>query len=147
MERGLLWLPLLAVFVGLAWAGWNEYQKVQAYERWATDFDRSKYDIRAVLGQVGSTLTWGRPTRQGPVGLISLSLTEVEHIQLQVDGRVIEPGTEPQGGKLVHLEIGLSQGPSYQIPFTDVDLARRWQKALQELIQALKSASDNLETL
>ncbi|MFZ4639632.1 MAG: hypothetical protein ACOYMP_04395 [Nodosilinea sp.] len=147
MERGLLWLPLLAVFVGLAWAGWNEYHKVQAYERWATGFDRSKYDIRAVLGQVGSTLTWGRPTRQGPVDLISLSLTEVEHIQLQVDSRVIEPGTEPQGGKLVYLEVGLNHGPSYQIPFTDLDLARRWQKALQELIQALKSASDNLETL
>ncbi|XGB43032.1 MAG: hypothetical protein LVS60_04275 [Nodosilinea sp. LVE1205-7] len=143
MERGLLWLPLLIIFVGLAWAGWNEYQKVQAYERWASDFDRSKYDIRSVLGQIGSTLTWGRPTRQGPVDLISLSLTEVKHIQLQVDGQVLEPDAESQSGQQIYLELELYHGPGYQIAFTEVDLARRWQKVLQELIQRLKSASDN----
>ncbi|MCF3606421.1 hypothetical protein L2E81_07160 [Planktothrix agardhii 1033] len=35
MERGLLWLPLLAIFIGLAWSGWNEYQKLEAYQAWA----------------------------------------------------------------------------------------------------------------
>ena len=50
MERGLLWLPLLAVFFWLAWSGWNEYQKVEAYRRWAADYDKAKYDLYAVLG-------------------------------------------------------------------------------------------------
>ncbi len=53
MTRGLIWLPLLAIFIGLAWAGWNEYQKLEAYRAWAEQFDRAKYDIYAVLGQKG----------------------------------------------------------------------------------------------
>jgi hypothetical protein len=63
MERGLMWLPLLALFGWLAWAGWREFQKVEAYEAWAQDFDRHKYDIYAVLGQKDDRLVWGKPTR------------------------------------------------------------------------------------
>ena len=29
MERGLIWLPLLALIIGLTWVGWKEYQKVE----------------------------------------------------------------------------------------------------------------------
>jgi hypothetical protein len=47
----LLWFPLLAVFIGLAWAGWNEFQKLEVYKSWAAQFDRAKFDIYAVLGQ------------------------------------------------------------------------------------------------
>jgi hypothetical protein len=32
------------------------------------------------------------------------------------------------------------QGARSVIPFTDVDLAQRWQKVLQQLLEALKSA-------
>ena len=45
MERGLLWLPLLGIFIWLSWAGWNEYQKLEAYRAWAESFEKSKYDI------------------------------------------------------------------------------------------------------
>ena len=65
MERGLLWLPLLAVFIWLARTGWNEYQKVEKYRVWAEDFDNAKYDIYSVLGKKGQELTWGKPTRKG----------------------------------------------------------------------------------
>ena len=65
MERGLLWLPLLVAFFGLAWSGWNEYQKIEFYKQWAEKFERHKYDIYAVLGQQGDRLTWGQPTRKG----------------------------------------------------------------------------------
>jgi hypothetical protein len=85
MERGLLWLPLLAAFIWLAWSGWNEYQKVEAYRHWASQFERAKYDIYAVLGQKGSDLTWGKPTRQGPVELETFSLQDVQAIRLLVD--------------------------------------------------------------
>ncbi|MBD3561673.1 hypothetical protein H6S82_22920, partial [Planktothrix sp. FACHB-1355] len=78
MERGLIWLPLLALFIWLAWAGWNEFQKVEAYRRWASQFERAKYDIYAVLGQNGSNLTWGKPTRTEPVNLQTFSLKNVK---------------------------------------------------------------------
>ncbi len=62
MERGLIWLPLLGLFIWLAWQGRNEFQKVEAYQNWAKQFEKSKYDIYAVLGQNGNELTWGKPT-------------------------------------------------------------------------------------
>ncbi|WOD37570.1 hypothetical protein [Nodosilinea sp. E11] len=140
MERGLLWLPLLAVFIGLAWAGWHEFQKVQAYEAWATEFDRSKYDIRSMLGQRGDDLTWGRPTRQGPIDLTTLSLHEVATLQLEIDGQPAADDVDSAKGT-IELAIATTSGETYRIPFTDPDLASRWEKALQESLQTLKSAS------
>ncbi len=140
MERGLLWLPLLAVFIGLAWAGWHEYQKVQAYEAWAAEFDRSKYDIKAMLGQRGDDLTWGRPTRQGPIDLTTLSLQAITGLRLEIDGRPMVDEAQPAKGK-VELALATTSGETYRIPFTDSDLALRWEKALHQSLQALKSAS------
>ncbi|MFQ4136056.1 hypothetical protein PGN35_007020 [Nodosilinea sp. PGN35] len=141
MERGLLWLPLLGVFIGLAWAGWHEFQKVQAYEAWATGFDRSKYDIRSMLGQRGDDLTWGRPTRRGAIDLTTLSLRQVTSLQLEIDGEAAPPEPAPLTGKSVALALVTASGTTYRIPFTDGDLARRWEKALHQSLQALKSAS------
>ncbi|MGG6240614.1 hypothetical protein ACQ4N7_18485 [Nodosilinea sp. AN01ver1] len=140
MERGLLWLPLLAVFIGLAWAGWHEYQKVQAYEAWAAQFDRSKYDIKAMLGQRGDDLTWGRPTRQGPIDLTTLSLQAIADLRLEINGQPVVDETQPAKGK-VELALATASGETYRIPFTDSDLALRWEKALHQSLQALKSAS------
>ncbi|MBW4485928.1 MAG: hypothetical protein KME14_25670 [Tildeniella torsiva UHER 1998/13D] len=141
MERGLLWLPLLAVFLGLAWAGRHEFQKVQAYEAWATGFDRSKYDIRSMLGQRGDDLTWGRPTRQGPIDLTTLSLQQVTTLQLEINGEVVPADQASPTGKSVELTLATASGETYRIPFTDGDLAQRWEKALHQSLQALKSAS------
>ncbi|MGB3137771.1 MAG: hypothetical protein WBG38_11260 [Nodosilinea sp.] len=139
MERGLLWLPLLAIFVGLAWAGWHEFQKVQAYEVWADEFDRSKYDIKAMLGQRGNDLTWGYPTRQGPIEITTLSLNTVSGVQLEINGQPVDDA-QPAKGK-VELALATTSGQTYRIPFTESDLARRWEKALRQSLQALKSAS------
>ncbi|MBE9110689.1 hypothetical protein IQ273_14810 [Nodosilinea sp. LEGE 07298] len=140
MERGLLWLPLLAVFIGLAWAGWHEYQKVQAYEAWAAEFDRSKYDIKAMLGQQGDDLTWGRPTRQGPIDLTTLSLQAITSLRLEINGQPVTNEAQPAKGK-IELALATASGETYRIPFTDSDLALRWEKALHQSLQALKSAS------
>ena len=82
MERGLLWLPLLVAFIGLAWAGWNEYQKLEAYKQWAQQFERAKYDIYAALGQADRTLTWGLPTRQGVIDLQQANIDQIQTIDL-----------------------------------------------------------------
>ena len=132
MERGLLWLPLLAVFFWLAWSGWNEYQKVEAYRRWASQFDRAKYDIYAVLGQKGSDLTWGKPTRTEPVNVQTLSLKNVRSIRLLVDDRSFDLEQAPDRGRTVALEFAFSSGDSVKIPFTEIPLAVEWGKHLQQ---------------
>jgi len=133
MARGLMWLPLLVVFFGLAWAGWNEYRKLEAYKVWATQFERAKYDIYAVLGQQGNLLTWGLPTRNGMIDTAVLDLTTVETLTLEVDGQPIAPDQLPEKGRFA-LGFALKAGDvpteglchRTSIPFTDGDIARRW---------------------
>lgn len=141
MERGLIWLPLLALFVGLAWAGWNEYQKVEAYRRWSQSADRAKYDIYAILIQQGNQLSWGLPTRQGPVNLQSLDLRQVRSMQLLVDGNPVSAEQPPERGRKAELAFSLENDRTVQIPFTEVKLATKWFQVLQEDWQKVKPES------
>jgi hypothetical protein len=131
MERGLLWLPLLAFFIGLAWVGWKEYQKVEAYQVWAQQFDHAKYDLYAVLGQTGDTLTWGIATSKGVVRLETFSLGQVEEIRMLVND---QPITEPipRKGKAVLEFIRRDGLATLSIPFTEPPLAHQWQQHLRK---------------
>lgn len=133
MERGLLWLPLLITFSWLAWAGWNEYQKVSAYQDWAKDFEQAKYDIYAVLGQKGRELTWGKPTRSKPSQLTTFSLDKVENIELLVDNKPWDIEALPAQGKPC-LKFSLFDHSTQEIPFTEIPLAAKWYKYLLELL-------------
>lgn len=136
MERGLFWLPLLALFFWLAWAGWNEYQKLEAYKLWAAPFERSKYDIYAVLGQKGRELTWGLPTRKEPVNLETVSLDEVRSLRLLVNEKPVALEAAPTKGRAV-LELVCADRPQpVRIPFTEPPLAAKWGQYLQANLQA-----------
>lgn len=132
MARGLVWFPLLALFIGLAWAGWNEYQKLEAYKVWAEGFDRAKYDIYSVLGQKGHNLTWGKPTRKGPINLETFSLQQVQTIQLVANNQTVDLENLPTKGRDVAIEFHLEGGSLIRVPFTDVELAAQWTKVLQQ---------------
>ncbi|AFZ15399.1 hypothetical protein Cri9333_4619 [Crinalium epipsammum PCC 9333] len=144
MERGLLWLPLLFTFIWLAWSGWNEYQKVEAYRSWASQFDQAKYDIYAVLGQKGKEVTWGKPTRKGIINLQNFSLKNVQAIQLLVNNQVINLAELPDKGNKIFLEFRFSQSNnSTKIPFTEVDLAAKWAKYLQQELERCQQSTTN----
>ncbi len=147
MLHGLLWLPLLVVFFVLAGLGWHEWQKLQAYQVWAQDFDQAKYDIRAVLGLKRNQLTWGKPTRQQPKNLQTLSLESVQEIQVWVDQQPIaltHPPTQAHQIDLVLISPSLSD--PVHIPFTDVTLAVRWAEYLQRQIQDLSLTGQGTPT-
>jgi hypothetical protein len=129
MARGLAWLVFLAIFAGLAYAGWSEFQKLQAYERWAADFDRAKYDICAILGQKGQQLTWGKPSRQGVQDPQTISLDAVSAIRLLINGVVADPLNSKQG-KTIELELLCENQENCKIPFTDLEIAIKWGQAL-----------------
>ncbi len=139
MERGLLWLPLLGAFFWLAWSGWNEYQKIEAYRNWAQQFERAKYDIYAVLGQKGSELTWGKPTRKEPINLQTFSLKKVQSIRLMVDDKVADLEVPPTKGRAIALEFIFPEPTaSIKVPFTEIPLATQWGKHLQQELQRLR---------
>lgn len=125
MVRGLLWLPLLALFIGLTWAGWNEYRKLEAYKLWAQSFERAKYDIYAALGQQGDALTWGVPTRQGVIEASTLNLKEVKQAALEVDAEPVNPDDLPRKGRFA-IGFTLENGDHLSIPFTDGEMAAQW---------------------
>ncbi|GAB4244433.1 MAG: hypothetical protein Kow0049_34310 [Stanieria sp.] len=139
MERGLLWLPLLGVFIWLAWSGWNEYQKVEGYRIWSEKYDKAKYDLLAVLGKKGSEITWGNPTRKGILNLNNFSLQDVQQINLLVGNNPIDNlDNLPDKGKPV-LNFTLTNNNSIKIPFTDISLAAQWTKYLQQEWQHLQN--------
>ncbi len=132
MERGLLWLPLLVAFIWLAWSGWNEYQKLEAYKVWAEKFENAKYDIYAVLGKQDDKLTWGKPSRKGMVDLETFSLNNVTTINLLVSDRPVDLDNLPSKGKPA-LEFAIVDSDnSVKIPFTDISLAAKWCQYLQQ---------------
>jgi hypothetical protein len=141
MERGLIWLPLLIIFFWLAIAGWNEYQKVETYQAWAIGFEKAKYDILAVLGQQQDQLTWGQPSRKGPVNLQTFSLQEVQSIWLLVDKKSVDIDNPPKKGGEIELEFQLEEASTpIRIPFTEIPLAAKWGKYLRyelEKVQGL----------
>jgi hypothetical protein len=132
MERGLLWLPLLAVFIGLAWSGWNEYQKVEAYRLWAQDFEQAKYDILSVVGVQGQQVTIAKPTRRGLVDLQQFSLDEIAAIRLLVDGQPVDSDPIPDRGQVMVELIGVDRETCFRVPFTELDLALKWTHYLQK---------------
>ncbi|RZM76145.1 hypothetical protein [Leptolyngbya iicbica] len=139
MERGLLWLPLLGVFIWLAWAGWNEYQKLEAYKQWAATFERAKYDIYAVLGQQGDRLVWGKPTRQGPVALQEVTLSALQTLTLYSAERPLPEKANLPKGCTIAIGLELDDNTQQWIPFTDADLALAWKNQLQTLQESLQS--------
>ncbi|WP_013322097.1 hypothetical protein [Gloeothece verrucosa] len=132
MERGLLWLPLLGVFFWLAWNGWNEYQKVESYRLWAEQFDNAKYDIYSVIGYKDKQITWGKPTRQGPVNVQTFSLTDIQAIRLLVNDQPVEGGTLPSKGSATLEFVSGNGDTSIIIPFTEIPLAAKWAQFLQQ---------------
>jgi len=142
-----MWLPLLAIFIGLAWAGRNEYQKVEAYRDWADGATRAKYDVRAALIQKDKQLLWGRPTRSGIVDLqtFDLQCLNPEAIAVIVDGDAIALENPPDRGKTVLLRLTQDMGSPQSgettgsIPFTDITLAVQWANALRQ--NAIPSAA------
>ena len=138
MERGLLWLPLLVVFFWLAWAGWNEYQKIESYKRWAEQFERHKYDIYAVLGQKGDRLTWGKPTRKDPLDIQTVTFQDISRIRFRIDNQFFDQKDAelPLSAKKISLELVLKTGEMPSIKFTDIDIATGWYHFLSDRLAA-----------
>lgn len=159
MERGLLWLPLLILFIWLAWAGWNEFQKVESYRAWSEDFRSSKFDIYSVLGLEEAALVIGKPSRKGPVDLKRVAFAQIQAVALRLDGKAMaweeaeaianptegnasdrNPSSKRKGGSLpkaIAIELDLG-GDKLQIPFTQLDLALDWTKRLKQELMAEK---------
>lgn len=133
MERGLIWLPLLGLIIGLTWVGWREYQKVEGYRLWSGQFEQAKYDIYAVMGLKDRQITWGKPTPKGIIDLETFSLQDVKNIELKLGDLVIDGNNLPTEKTKAIPQLVFNfvdNNKVAKIPFTELELASKWQKYL-----------------
>ena len=119
-------------FFGLAWSGWNEYQKVEGYRVWAQDFENAKYDVLSVLGVQDQQITFGKPRRQGLIERQTFSLNDIAEIRLLVNDQFVNLANLPNKGKVFIEFISKDQSNSYKVPFTNIELAAKWADYLQK---------------
>ncbi len=130
-----MWLPLLGIFIWLARAGANEYQKIEAYKRWAVGFDRCKYDIYAVMGLKDRQISWGKPTKTEPKDLQTFKLDRVKQVRLVVDNNSINLDNLPVRGKKINLQFQfVDRDEIVDIPFTEIPMAAEWTGFLANAI-------------
>ncbi|MCS6942764.1 MAG: hypothetical protein NZ901_10140 [Geminocystis sp.] len=133
MERGLVWSALLLVIVWLTWSGKREYDKLQKYQEWARQFEKSKYDIYAVLGKKGNSLVVGIPTPKGIKEEKTVSLSRIRAVELYWKKQLLSSGQEiPERGEGL-LELILEE-ETIEVPFTDIRIAAQWRDYLNGLL-------------
>ena len=124
MTQGLLWLPLLVVFVLLTGLGWLERRRQRLFREWAEGAELSKLDgcgaARLIDGELSwSTFTAGRFEPSGSFPIKQLELVEL----LSLRSGEAPLTAESQGACRLRLVGG---GMTRDLPFSDADRARRW---------------------
>jgi len=129
MMHGLLWLPLLLVFVLLTSLGWLERRRQRLFREWAEGAELAKLDGCGAARLVDGVLTWStfEAGKLEPKG--SFVIKQLELVELLSLGSGEAPLTdESQGACRLRLVGG---GEQKDLPFSDAEGARRW---IQELM-------------
>jgi hypothetical protein len=129
MIHGLLWLPLLLVFVLLTALGWLERRRQQLFRDWAAGAELAKLDACGAARLVDGVLSWssfeaGKLQPQGEFVIKNLELVEL----LSLGSGEAPLTDESQGACRLRLVGG---GVQRDLPFADAERARRW---IQELM-------------
>ena len=124
MIHGLLWLPLLLVFVLLTGLGWLERRRQRLFREWAEGAELAKLDGCGAARLVDGLLTWstfeaGQLKPQG-----SFVIKQLELVELLALGSGEAPLTEEAQGACRLRLVG--SGEQKDLPFSDAERARRW---------------------
>jgi hypothetical protein len=129
MIHGLLWFPLLLVFVLLTALGWLERRRQQLFRDWAAGAELAKLDACGAARLIDGVLSWssfeaGKLQPQGEFVIKNLELVEL----LALGSGEAPLTDESQGACRLRLVGG---GLQRDLPFADAERARRW---IQELM-------------
>ena len=128
MTHGLLWLPLLLVFVLLTALGWLERRRQHLFREWAEGAELAKLDGTGAARLVDGVLSWSS-FESGQLQLTDSF--EIKHLEL-VELLSLRSGEAPlteesQGACRLRLVGG---GEQKDLPFADAERARRWIEEL-----------------
>jgi hypothetical protein len=124
MSQGLLWFPLLLIFVLLTGLGWLERRRQQLFRAWSEGSELAKLDACGAARLRDGLLTWsrfesGRFQEEGEFVIKSLEMVEL----LSLGSGEAPLTEESQGACRLRLVGG---GQQKDLPFADAERARRW---------------------
>ncbi len=130
MIHGLLWFPLLLVFVLLTSLGWLERRRQNLFLIWAQEAELSKLDGAGAACLKNGVLIWsnfeaGSFKEQGSFEIKGLELVEL----MALTSGEAPLTSESQGRCRLRL---IGSGKEMDVPFSDAERARKWMDELME---------------
>jgi len=124
MTEGLLWLPLLLVFVLLTALGWLERRRQRLFREWAAGSELAKLDSCGAARLQEGELSWSRFEAGRFETVDHFPIKGLELVELLSLGSGEAPLTEEsQGACRLRLVGG---GIEKDLPFADAQRARLW---------------------
>jgi hypothetical protein len=128
MAHGLLWIPLLLVFLLLTSLGWLERRRQRLFRDWAAGAELAKLDAAGDARLVNGMVSWatfeaGQFRECDVFEIKQLELTEL----LSLRSGEAPLTEESQGACRLRLVGG---GLQKDLPFSDAERARRWMSEL-----------------
>ncbi len=128
MIHGLLWFPLLLVFLLLTALGWLERRRQNLFRDWAEGAELAKLDDSGAARLKDGTLTWagfeaGNFREQG-----SFVVKNLEMVELMALTSGEAPLTDEAQGRCRIRLVG--DGKEVDVQFSDAERARSWMAQL-----------------
>ena len=130
MLHGLLWLPLLLIFVLLTALGWLERRRQNLFRRWAEGAELCKLDSSGAASLKNGKLRWSAFEAGSFEDKDSFTIKKLELIELMALTSGEAPLTIESQGKCRLRLVG--DGKEMDVPFSDADRAREWMEQLME---------------
>ena len=130
MLHGLLWLPLLLIFVLLTALGWLERRRQNLFRRWANGSELCKLDSSAAASLKDGELRWSAFEAGKFEEKDSFRIKKLELVELMALSSGEAPLTGESQGKCRLRLVG--NGKEMDVPFSDAELARDWMNQLME---------------
>ncbi len=128
MIHGLLWFPLLLVFVLLTALGWLERRRQNLYRLWAEGSELAKLDGSGAAKVKEGFITWSSFEAGNFQEKDKFEIKSLELIELMALSSGEAPLTNESQGQCRLRLIGC--GKEVDVPFADADRAREWMNQL-----------------
>ncbi|MCY3537656.1 MAG: hypothetical protein F4X84_00955 [Synechococcus sp. SB0662_bin_45] len=133
MREGLLWLPLLVIFVVLTALGWLERRRQTLFRSWAQGAELAKLDATVAMRLQDGRISWGPVGPRGIELAGDIAVNHLELCELMADRSGDVPLTDEASGPC-RLRL-VANGQSLDIPFSDAVRARLWVDELMSQVR------------
>ena len=133
MREGLLWLPLLVIFVVLTALGWMERRRQALFRLWAQGSELARLDAAVAMRLQDGRISWGSVGPKGVELAEEIAVNHLELCELMADRSGDVPLTDEAYGPC-RLRL-VAEGRSLDIPFSDAVKARLWVDELMSRVR------------